>query len=215
VRVLELSTVEGYDLVEEGSGSFSWCRTWPVDVCILLPCAFLGGSDRWYLPVSFTLVGDRGAVRSFKVSMVAIFLPLLVVCPQSPCGELRGCVLVVVGWRLRVKRVCFLLRAHTPLKQKEKKICTGYQSCCRTRRILQLLKWDNVVYTIPCIWIPASWNATLSSVSPSNLWTVRAHECLIRNCFWIFSQPVFIDVDTGFDIHKTGVQSLPVFELYR
>jgi hypothetical protein len=67
----------------------------------------------------------------FRVSLVAIFLPLLVVCPPSPCGELRGCILVVVGWRLRVKCVCFLLRAHTPLKQK--KNCTCYQSCCRNK----------------------------------------------------------------------------------
>jgi hypothetical protein len=81
--------------------------------------------------VSFTLVRDRGVVRIFGVSLVAIFFLLLIVCPPSPCGELRGCILVVVGWRLRVKCVCFLLRAHTPLKQK--KICTYYQSCCRNK----------------------------------------------------------------------------------
>jgi hypothetical protein len=77
-----------------------------------------------------------------------------------------------------------------------------------------LLTWDSVLYTIPCIWIPAGWNATLSSVSPCDLWTVRAHACLIRHCFWIFSRTVFDDVDTSFDIHKIGVQSLPLFELY-
>jgi hypothetical protein len=47
------------------------------------------------------------------------------------------------------------------------------------------------------------------------MWTVRAHASLIGNYFRIFSRPVFADVDTGFDIRKIGVQSLPMFELYR
>jgi hypothetical protein len=78
-----------------------------------------------------------------------------------------------------------------------------------------LLTRDNVVYTSPCIRIPAGSNATLSSVSPCDLWTVHAHASLIGNCFRIFSRHVFADVDTGFDIHKIGVQSHVVFELYR
>jgi hypothetical protein len=47
------------------------------------------------------------------------------------------------------------------------------------------------------------------------MWTVRAHASLIGIFFRIFSRPVFADVDTGFDIHKIGVQYLAVFELYR
>jgi hypothetical protein len=78
-----------------------------------------------------------------------------------------------------------------------------------------LLTRDSAVYTSPCMRIPAGWNETLSSVSPCDLWTIRAHASLIRNCFRIFSRPVFVDVDTGFDIHKICVQSLPLFELYR
>jgi hypothetical protein len=78
-----------------------------------------------------------------------------------------------------------------------------------------LLTWDNDVYTSPCIRIPTWSNATVSSVSPCNLWTIHAHASLIGNCFRIFSPLVFADVDTGFDICKIGVQSHVVFELYR
>ena len=78
-----------------------------------------------------------------------------------------------------------------------------------------LLTGYSVVYTSPCIWIPTGWNATLSSVSPCDFWTVRAYASLIGNCFWILSIPVFVDVDTGFDIHNIGVQSHVVFELYK
>jgi hypothetical protein len=44
------------------------------------------------------------------------------VCLQSSCAEHRGCVLLVVEWRRRVKCVCyFYTRAHTLNKKKKKK----------------------------------------------------------------------------------------------
>ena len=61
-----------------------------------------------------------------------------------------------------------------------------------------LLTRDNAMYTSPCIRIPAGSNATLSSVSPCDMWIVRAHASLIENCFQIFSRPVLDDVDTIF-----------------
>jgi hypothetical protein len=54
------------------------------------------------------------------VSMVVYCLQLLVVCLQSSCDEHRGCVLLVVEWRRRVKCVCyFYTRAHTLNKKKK------------------------------------------------------------------------------------------------
>ena len=38
------------------------------------------------------------------------------------------------------------------------------------------LTWDRVVYTSPCIRIPAGSKETLSSVIPCDMWIVRAHE---------------------------------------
>ena len=74
---------------------------------------------------------------------------------------------------------------------------------------------DKAMYTSPCIRIPTGSEETLSSVSPCDLWIVRAHASLIGNFFRIFTRPVFVDVDTSFDIRKIGFQSLLVFELYR
>jgi hypothetical protein len=49
-----------------------------------------------------------------------ICLQLLVVRLASSCGDHRGCILLVVGWRHRFQCVCFpSTRAHTLLKQKK------------------------------------------------------------------------------------------------
>ena len=45
---------------------------------------------------------------------MVVYWQLLIVCFQSSCVEHRGCVLLVVEWRRRVKCVCyFYMRAHT------------------------------------------------------------------------------------------------------
>jgi hypothetical protein len=69
------------------------------------------------------------------VSMVVYCLQLLVVCLQSSCDEHRGCVLLVVEWRRRVKCVCYLYTcAHT--LNNEKKNCNCYQCCCRNEEVI-------------------------------------------------------------------------------
>jgi hypothetical protein len=61
-------------------------------------------------------VGRAGS-QSYLLSIDRrLCMQLLVVCiVSSCCVHHRGCVLLVVGWRRRVKCVCFLCtRAHTP-----------------------------------------------------------------------------------------------------
>jgi hypothetical protein len=58
----------------------------------------------------------------------------------SSCGDLSGCILIVVGWRRRVQCACFLsTRAHTPLKKKKKKkkkIAPAISVVVVTRRVI-------------------------------------------------------------------------------
>jgi hypothetical protein len=71
------------------------------------------------------------------VSMVVYCLQLLIVCLQSSCDEHRGCVLLVVEWRRRVKSVCyFYTRAHTLNTKKKKKIPPVIRVVVVTRRSL-------------------------------------------------------------------------------
>jgi hypothetical protein len=53
------------------------------------------------------------------------------VCLQSSCAEHRGCVVLVVEWRCRVKCGCYFYTSAHTLNKKNKKICTCSQSCCR------------------------------------------------------------------------------------
>jgi hypothetical protein len=76
---------------------------------------------------------------SMVVCLVTCCVPYVFLCDH------RGCVLLVVGWRRRVKCVCSLLHARTHLKKK-KKFAPVIRVVVVTRRFVTAEWWYNTCY---------------------------------------------------------------------
>jgi hypothetical protein len=107
----------------------------------LLSCAEIVNSTTLDSSLCVLTVHNPVCLKRLRCAPYAygrILLQLLIVCLQSSCDKHRGCVLLVVEWRRRVKCACYFYpRAHT-LNTKKKKIAPVIRVVVVTRRLIEI-----------------------------------------------------------------------------